>query len=195
VIQVLISNRIYLYAKGLERLLDADEGFQVTGLACEEEDLEALEEMAPDIVISDVASFPLVADRGMKILLIWDSPRALPPFADLKSMVEQGLAGILDARIDPPLLRKAIETVYAGDLWFDHKIITNTLCATHDESRQVPVSRREAEILQHICDGCSNKEIADKLCISEQTVKTHCSRLFKKFGVSSRLQLALHAAP
>jgi len=195
VIQVLISNRIYLYAKGLKRLLDAVGGFRVIGLACEEGDLMTLEEMTPDIILSDVASFPLVADRGVKILLIWDSPRAVPPFGDLKSMVEQGLSGILDARLDPSLLRKAIETVYAGELWFDHKIISDTLCATRDEGRKIAVSRREAEILQHICDGCSNKEIADKLCISEQTVKTHCSRLFKKFGVSSRLQLALNAAP
>lgn len=55
----------------------------------------------------------------------------------------------------------------------------------------MPLAKREREIAFHICQGYRNKEIAQKLHISEQTVKSHCCRIYKKLGVSDRLQLAL----
>jgi len=55
------------------------------------------------------------------------------------------------------------------------------------------LTRREFEILFAVVDGCTNKEIAEKLTISEQTVKHHLTRIFGKVGVSNRLELALFA--
>ena len=60
-------------------------------------------------------------------------------------------------------------------------------------SEGIRLAPREEEIISHICQGYTNKEIAQKLNISEQTVKSHCHRIYKKIGVSDRLQLALHA--
>jgi DNA-binding NarL/FixJ family response regulator len=57
----------------------------------------------------------------------------------------------------------------------------------------VRLAHREKEIISHICQGYKNKEIAQKLHISEQTVKSHCNRIYKKLGVADRLQLALHS--
>ncbi len=50
------------------------------------------------------------------------------------------------------------------------------------------MTRREVEILELIAQGLSNREIADKLCVSENTVKTHCSRVFEKLGAKRRTQ-------
>lgn len=194
-VRVLICNRIHLYAEGLARLLEGDEDIRVAGIACNTGELQALDALEVDLVLSDKANFHLLASQGKRILLINDGRQQLLPFDDLKVMVTQGLAGILDCEIDSSVLKKAIERVCSGELWLDRKIISNTLRLTDDSGEAIRLSRRESEILRHICDGNSNKEIAELLCISEQTVKTHCKHLFKKFDVSSRLQLALRATP
>jgi DNA-binding NarL/FixJ family response regulator len=58
--------------------------------------------------------------------------------------------------------------------------------------KKIDLSKKEKEIVSLICHGCRNKEIAQRLDISEQTVKSHCNRIYKKVGVSDRLQLALY---
>lgn len=191
-VRVLICNRIHLYAEGLRRLLDEAPGILVVGLASDDRDLEGMEDLAPDVVIADTAFFPKLAGRARKILLIWvgNGRNPFPPFGDLKTMVGQGLAGILDAGTATALLCTAVVKVHAGELWVDHHFIYSSL-RTDGVCTNVPLSRRKTEILRHICKGYSNKEIAARLCISEQTVKTHCNHLYKKFGVSNRLQLAL----
>ena len=55
------------------------------------------------------------------------------------------------------------------------------------------ITKKEKEILNYVCAGFTNKEVANKLYISEQTVKSHCNHLFKKFGVTNRTKLALFA--
>ncbi len=56
-----------------------------------------------------------------------------------------------------------------------------------------PVSRRESEIVSLVCQGFRNKEIAAKLFIAEDTVKSHLSHIYDKFGVSDRMHLVLYA--
>jgi NarL family two-component system response regulator LiaR len=57
-----------------------------------------------------------------------------------------------------------------------------------DKLKEVGISKREYEILEQIAKGLSNKEIADKLSVSENTVKTHSSRIFEKLDVNRRMQ-------
>jgi len=190
-VRVLVCNTIHLYAEGLRRLLEENQGILVSGVVYEELTSQALEAINPDLVIADPASFTKVAGHAKKILLISDShlsPSA-PQFSDLRKMVEQGLVGIIDAQTTPELLHKAVTKTVSGELWIDHQFIHNSLC-TNMHHPEVVLSQREAEVLHYVCEGDSNKEIASKLCISEKTVKTHCNHLFKKFGVSSRLRLA-----
>jgi DNA-binding NarL/FixJ family response regulator len=56
------------------------------------------------------------------------------------------------------------------------------------------LSPREEDVLRHVAMGLRNAEIADRLSISEETVKTHLNRIFRKLGVRDRVELALHAA-
>ena len=63
----------------------------------------------------------------------------------------------------------------------------------HDEGRIPALSRREREIVNLVTHGLRNKELAEKLQISEQTVKNHMHNIFDKLGVSDRLELALYA--
>jgi DNA-binding NarL/FixJ family response regulator len=98
----------------------------------------------------------------------------------------------LSSKQDSETLRKAVKVVYSGELWLDRKLIRDVLYNMSHVEKKVDLTRKEKEIVSLICNGYRNKEIAQKLDITEQTVKSHCNRIFKKVGVSDRLQLALY---
>jgi len=97
-------------------------------------------------------------------------------------------------------LLKGIETVFRGELWLSRRIMTNFILNNHrqesprKENAAAILTRREKEILTMVRQGATNCGIADKLCISNHTVKTHLYNIFKKIDVPSRLQAAFWAA-
>lgn len=193
-VSVLVCNRTTLYAEGLRLILEADTDLLASLYVPHEPGPDAGRKINFDIVVTDLSSFPQFSGKSGKILLIWDENHPLPHLDELKRMVELGLVGILDNNADPLLLRKAVHKVNNGEMWLDRKLIQKSLCEVYSHLRP-SLSHREEEILELIRCGCSNKTIADRLCISEQTVKTHCYHLYRKFGVANRLQLALRVSP
>ncbi len=113
----------------------------------------------------------------------------------LVSFISRGLAGILSPDTDLPLLKKAIECVLAGELWFESKQLLEIIPGIKGKNcnKGPSLTDREIEVVKLVCNGSSNKEIKKALNISEQAVKSHLSRIYKKTGVSDRLQLALYA--
>lgn len=104
-------------------------------------------------------------------------------------LISKGVVGILSAETDSGLLKKAILSVASGGLWITRGIVKTALCQPAASKRNL--TNQESKVASYICHGLRNKEIAQKLDISEQTVKSHCNRIYKKFGVTDRLQLAL----
>jgi DNA-binding NarL/FixJ family response regulator len=123
--------------------------------------------------------------------------------------VRFGTSGIVLKQTATELLIKSIRKVHAGEIWLD----SNTTAAVmrqfasaeeapasapaptpqgRDRDR-TPLSQREREIVALVAQGFKNKEMAEKLFISEQTVKNHLHNIFDKLGVSDRLELALYA--
>lgn len=91
-----------------------------------------------------------------------------------------------------------VTAILAGDCWVSRKILVD--CFRHETPeghavicREPSLSRRENQVLALLVDGLSNKAIADRLCISLPTVKTHVSKIFKKIHLSSRLDAILRA--
>ena len=113
----------------------------------------------------------------------------------LISFISRGLAGILSPDSDLPQLKKAIECVLSGELWFENKLLLEIIPGIKGKSCSSgpSLTDREIEVVKLVCNGSSNKEIKKALNISEQAVKSHLSRIYKKTGVSDRLQLALYA--
>jgi DNA-binding NarL/FixJ family response regulator len=134
-----------------------------------------------------------VSANKLKIILIGD--RSLRYVADkqLKELVLKGVVGILPPSADSELLKKALQAVFSGELWLDRHTLMKILASMKQQDQNTGLAKREREIVFHICQGYRNKEIARKLHISEQTVKSHCHRIYKKLGVSDRLQLALYS--
>ncbi len=101
------------------------------------------------------------------------------------------VSGVISTETTFFLFEKALRIVNKGQLWLNDDMIT-TLLYKDDitkKGRIKSITPREKEVLKLVCEGLSNKEIASRLSLSEQTVKSHLSSLFKKFNVKSRTHL------
>jgi DNA-binding NarL/FixJ family response regulator len=119
-----------------------------------------------------------------------------------------GTSGIVLKQTATELLIKSIRKVHAGEIWLDshttaaviRQFVANDdvpapaaqMPSLRDRERS-PLSQREREIVALVAQGFKNKEMAEKMFISEQTVKNHLHNIFDKLGVSDRLELALYA--
>ena len=122
----------------------------------------------------------------------------------LSQAVRCGVAGIVPKKSPTELLLKSIRKVNAGELWLDRTTTADVVRQLAGRpipaprnmpqtDKPVALSRREREITALVAQGFRNREIADKLFISEQTVKNHMHNIFEKVGVQDRLELALYA--
>jgi len=94
---------------------------------------------------------------------------------------------------------KGIRSIFNGEFWVSRKTLLKCVFESMDEKKSIisektALTSREIEILTLISTGSTNEEMADKMCISTNTVKTHLYNIFKKISVENRLQAALWAA-
>jgi DNA-binding NarL/FixJ family response regulator len=194
-----------IFAEALKSLVEKETGFEIAGIFHGINlltDLNKARELRPDVLLMDVTvdlnsliSLPddyFSGDR-LKILLIGDSGIKYIINKNLQNLMAKGIVGILPPSADSDLLRKALKAISLGELWLDRATLMKLLACMKQSASNVRLAQREKEIISHICQGFRNKEIAQKLHISEQTVKSHCNRIYKKLGVSDRLQLALYS--
>jgi len=116
-----------------------------------------------------------------------------------KKCMSEGIQGVFYEQDSLDIFLKGVQAVYNGELWISRKIMTNCILEGKDKdkaskSSSTNLTQREIEVLARIAVGATNDEIADKLCISSHTVKTHLYNIFKKINVPNRLQAALWAA-
>lgn len=114
--------------------------------------------------------------------------------------IEKGIHGLFYQQESFKTLPKAIIAILNGELWFSRKTMSRCLLNGHSPISRVStdmascLTEREREILIRIATGIGNQQIADELCISLHTVKTHIYNIYKKIGVKNRLQASLWAA-
>ena len=116
-----------------------------------------------------------------------------------KTALKNQIQGLFYKNDSPDIIAKGISAILKGDLWYSRKSLKKYLFEANSSmniSEHVDspnLTFREREILALIASGCSNKKIADILCISIHTVKTHIYNSYRKMNVSNRLQAALWA--
>ena len=195
-IRIVIGCHSYLLGEGIKKLLKDDEGVEIIGIFDEGADIEEILKLEPDLALVDhkiFRTFPeAYLNNRVKFLLIGDSSWTPESERKIPDLILKGVYGILSSDADSVILKEAIRVAHSGELWLDRKIIKNILCRINHEEKSIDLTKREREIVGLICLGYRNKEIAQKLDISEQTVKSHCNRIYKKVGVTDRLQLALY---
>jgi DNA-binding NarL/FixJ family response regulator len=110
----------------------------------------------------------------------------------VRSAIEAGASGYLPKEIDHNELVEAIQTLYNGGNYFS-KDISSKLISSYLTKDKQHLTPREKEIIVLVCDGLSNKEIADKLSISVRTVDCHKNNILQKLGLKSSIDLVKYA--
>ena len=124
-------------------------------------------------------------------------------FTDIEKteLLKAGIKGFFSNEMNSTQIEKGLKSINEGGIWAPRNIITNAITADinyisnllHKYDDPYKLSKREKEILKTLVYGLKNKDIADRLYISEMTVKTHINRIFKKLEVDSRVKAILKA--
>ena len=212
-IRVLIADDQPVVRDGLAMLLDLIDDVEIVATAAD--GLEAVEQARshrPDIVLMDLRMPRLEgaeATRQILASLPDTSVLVLTTYADdefLFPALQAGARGYLTKDATAEEIEHAIRAVAAGHTHLDPAIQRRLVTAVLDQSPATPAGEpdptseppdeltpREAEVLKLIAAGLSNTEIADKLVLSNATVKTHINRIFYKTGARDRAQAVRYA--
>lgn len=203
-----------LFRQGVVDSISLEADMVVLGQAASgEEGLELIREMKPQIALLDI-NLPGMNGQQITHLIVHEKLTTrvllLTGYDDTEQAVHAalaGAAGYLAKEIEPPGLLKSIRNVADGKYVFgarvfsrrelDDWLISQTEGARRSYSEPGnpfhPLSDREMEVLTCVVRGMSNKEIANLLEISHQTVKNHVTSILRKFGVDDRTQAVIYA--
>jgi two-component system nitrate/nitrite response regulator NarL len=126
---------------------------------------------------------------------------ALGDSAATLRIIEAGAFGVVPRAADTAVLLDSIRQVARGQYWLGDRNVTDVVEAVKNLSQRAPrkpahpfrLTPRELEVVAYVIDGYSNKDIAERCVVREDTVKHHLSSIFAKVGVRSRLELAMFA--
>ncbi len=206
-IRVLVADDHTIFREGLCRLLEAEDDITVIGEARSgRECLSQVGKLNPDILLLDLKMPDL---DGLAVLSELGGSESvvrtivLTASEDERDYVEtvrRGARGIVLKQAATERLLEGIRKVHRGEIWIDQRVAAEVVKAM-SRPATAPSTRgekglltpREGQIVSLVTQGFRNKEIAEKLSISEQTVKNHLQNIYDKLGVSDRLELALYA--
>jgi DNA-binding NarL/FixJ family response regulator len=214
-IRVVLADDQALLRKGFRMILESEAGIEIVGEAADGADAVRLATLyAPDIVLMDVR-MPLMdgIEATRSITASSDKTRVLILTTfDLDeyafNALRAGASGFLLKDVPPAELITAIRTVARGDAVVSPRVTRRLLeeyahqlpdlsgGATGDGAASNPpagLTDRELEVLLAVADGLSNAEIAERLYVSETTVKSHVGRLLSKLGLRDRVQAVVFA--
>jgi len=213
-IRIVVADDHPIFRDGLCKLLALEEDFEVVAQAQDgRQVLDVLQQLEPDILLLDLKMPGLDGLATLQRLQIAKNKTrviVLTASDDKNEFVQAmklGTSGIVLKQTATELLIKSIRKVHAGEIWLDSRTTAAVIrqfvandempapppqAAPRDRERS-PLSQREREIVALVAQGFKNKEMAEKMFISEQTVKNHLHNIFDKLGVSDRLELALYA--
>lgn len=200
-IKIFIIDDHQLVIDGICSLLLHEPGFEISGTCSKPaEALQLLEKIEVDIILTDV-QMPEVSGVELTRQLRKKYPRiyilALSMFGDItviKEMLDSGISGYILKNTGKAELIEALKKVAAGDVYFSPDITRELMRAVKGkDENSTHLTNREVEIIRLIEQELGNKQIADKLCISERTVETHRKNIFRKSGTQSIIGLLKYA--
>jgi DNA-binding NarL/FixJ family response regulator len=205
-VRILVADDHAIFRDGLRKLLEGADDVQIIGEAANGvECTKMLAKLKPDILLLDLR---MPEKDGLAVLeeVNFDTTQtrvivltAAEDDRDVVRAMRLGARGVVLKQSASDLLLKSIRKVADGEIWLDNRMTAEVIdafkkSAESGQRREKPLlSDREKEIVQLVAQGFRNKEIGEKLFISEQTVKNHLHNIFDKLGVSDRLELALYA--
>jgi two-component system nitrate/nitrite response regulator NarL len=206
-VRIVIVDGYSIFRDGIRRLLETDPGLHIVGEAgVGSAALTLVRELEPDILLlgSAPAAAPVsetlrqLAESGVPVRTILLLRSIDMP--DVADVLHLGARGILSKDSAAEVLFESIENVMAGHYWVGHERAPDIaagvrrFAAERRQAQRFGLTRREQDIVRAVIDGDTNKEIARRLSISDNTVKRHLMHIFDKVGASSRVELALFSA-
>ena len=214
-ITVMLVDDHPVFRQGLRRVLESEDDLDVTAEVADGlEALRVAKELSPDVLLLDI-NLPgmngLQVARSLKDAIVDINIIMLTAYHDDQQVfhaIRAGASAYFPKDVSPRRLIEAIRLVHQGSYVVEDRVLEKPqvgewLLAQFEQvdgaeadslgALLVPLSPREMEILQHIAQGKSNKEIAYDLGISRQTVKNHMTSILRKLAVNDRTQAAIYA--
>jgi DNA-binding NarL/FixJ family response regulator len=207
-IRVLICDDHALFRRGLMMVLEDEDDIEVIAEAANgAEAIELARALAPDVVLMDVR-MPKVDGIAATRSILEDIPNANVIMLtvsdeedDLFEAMKAGAAGYLLKEISIDEVGKSVRGVHQGQRLVTPSLATKLISEFAGISGRAPsrgvdapqLTPRELEVLRHVADGATNREVASRLGISENTVKNHVRNILEKLRLHSRMEAVLYA--
>jgi DNA-binding NarL/FixJ family response regulator len=209
-IRLLIVDDHAIVREGLRMIIESCAQFKIIGeagnridalsaAACEQPDVILLDLLLGDENGLELIPELLVASRHARILVVTGLNN---PEEQYRSM-RMGAMGVVLKNHAPETLIRAIESVHAGEVWLEHAMTVRLLSemlnggetekADPELSKIAKLTAREREVVSLVGECLRNKQIAERLFISEVTVRHHLTSIFNKLELTDRLELAMYA--
>jgi DNA-binding NarL/FixJ family response regulator len=204
-IKLVLADDHPLVLDGIESLFRLEEDLAIVA-RCQDGDqvLDAIRQHAPDILVLDIR---LPGKDGLRVLREMREAGLATQVVlftaalsedELAEAVRLGVRGLVLKEMSPRLLIQCIRQVHAGELWLEKRSVSVALeRLLRDEASRNDAAKlltpRELDIVKLVAIGLRNSEIAERLFISEGTVKVHLHNIYQKIGVDSRTRLARYA--
>lgn len=209
-IRLLIADDHPVFRQGLLSIFRNARDFTIIGEATDgRQALDLTRKLKPDVLLLDLVMPQLTGLETLRELSASSAPvRTILLTASIeKEQIAQalqlGARGILLKEAPTEILLKGIRTVMDGQFWVGQEKVTDLVEILRsympsddkpkEQKKTFGLTGRELDVVSTIVSGFTNREIAEKFSISEQTVKHHLRNIFDKVGVSNRLELALFA--
>jgi DNA-binding NarL/FixJ family response regulator len=203
-IRVILADTQSLYRVGIRKIFGSEDGIR---LVAQPETLghmlEAVAKVPADVLLfesslsqepAETVSELLKRAPALKVVVLVEKA---PSEQETVEYVRRGARGMVNRSIPPELLVRCVRKVAAGEPWLDKRSVHWLAEAFRAHSHSTPHSRqhlseKEQVIVSMVTDGRRNKEIARELGTSEQVVKNYLRRIYERFGVADRLELAIY---
>jgi len=206
-IRLVIAGEHSIFRHGLRRLLEAEPGFVIVrevadGAAA----IQLVRDLAPDALLLGLSHSRRPPVETLKLAIGYAATTRTIVLTDridraeVFAAVQLGVRGVVLKDSSPEVLFKSIRAVTGGEYWLGHDRFgavvpsLRKVEAARRKTKAFGLTRREIEIVRSVVAGYSNREIAARSSITENTVKSHLTHIFNKLGASNRVELPLFAA-
>ena len=209
-VRIVIADEQHIFRDGLRRLLETQPRLQIIGEASgDDQAAKMVRELTPDVLLVGLpASGPFQFDALEQTLaakpptrtILLAAPKTVDTFEVIAAATQLSARGVVPKDSPPITLFESIDGVMDGQYWVGRERVADVAASVRklETARRrtlaFGLTRRELDILNAVVGCETNKAIAARFSISENTVKRHLTQIFDKVGVSNRIELAIFAA-